>query len=182
MRTFTSLVPAPSALLANVPAYWFAPPAVLTKNRGLNRFVWNLRYSNPKILPFGYFGGLLDYVEYTLAEHAVSGQTPRDQPEGSLVAPGEYVATLTVGGKSYRQPLTLKPDPRVRALQADLVPVLIGRLKQESVLRGRPLEGLAITRSTAGKAPGRAIVEFSVTSQGFPEPGNAPAPTPQARP
>jgi len=27
-----------------------------------------------------------------------------------------------------------------RALQADLVPVLIGRLKQESVLRGRPLE------------------------------------------
>ena len=69
-----------------------------------------------------------------------------------------------------------------RALQPDLVPVLIGRLKQESVLRGRPLEGLAITRSTAGKAPGRAIVEFSVTSQGFPEPGNAPAPTPQARP
>ena len=69
-----------------------------------------------------------------------------------------------------------------RALQADLVPVLIGRLKQESVLRGRPLEGLAITRSTAGKAPGRAIVEFSVTSQGFHEPGNAPAPTPQARP
>jgi len=69
-----------------------------------------------------------------------------------------------------------------RALQADLVPVLIGRLKQESVLRGRPLEGLAITRSTAGKAPGRAIVEFTVTSQGFPEPGNARAPTQQARP
>ena len=62
-----------------------------------------------------------------------------------------------------------------RALQADLVPVLIGRLKQESVLRGRPLEGLAITRSAAGKTPGRAIVEFTVTSQGFPEPGNAPS-------
>ena len=60
-----------------------------------------------------------------------------------------------------------------RALQADLVPVLIGRLKQESVLRGRPLEGLAITRSTTGKAPGRAIVEFTVISQGFPEPGKA---------
>src|SRR5213078_3751432 len=66
-------------------------------------------------------------------------------------------------------------DLRGRALQADLVPVLIGRLKQESVLRGRPLEGLAITRSAAGKAPGRAIVEFTVTSQGFPEPGNAPS-------
>jgi hypothetical protein len=61
-----------------------------------------------------------------------------------------------------------------RALQADLVPVLIGRLKQESVLRGRPLEALAITRSSAGKAPARAIVEFTVSSQGFPDPGNAP--------
>jgi len=60
-----------------------------------------------------------------------------------------------------------------RALQADLVPVLIGRLKQESVLRGRPLEALAITKSTAGKA--RSIVEFTVTSKGFSEAGNVPA-------
>ena len=69
-----------------------------------------------------------------------------------------------------------------RALQADLVPVLIGRLKQEPVLRGRPLEALAITRSTAGKDPVRAIAEFTVTSQGFPEPGNALAATTRARP
>ncbi len=68
-----------------------------------------------------------------------------------------------------------------RALQADLVPVLIGRLKQESVLRGRPLEGLAITRSTAGKDPARAIVEFTVSSQGFAEPGNALAPAEKAK-
>jgi len=59
-----------------------------------------------------------------------------------------------------------------RALQADLVPVLIGRLKQESVLRGRPLEALAITRSIWGKDNPRAIVDFTVTSQGFPEPRN----------
>jgi hypothetical protein len=58
-----------------------------------------------------------------------------------------------------------------RALQADLVPVLIGRLKQESVLRGRPLEALAITRSSAGKDPGRSIVDFTVTSPGSSEPG-----------
>jgi hypothetical protein len=68
-----------------------------------------------------------------------------------------------------------------RALQADLVPVLIGRLKQESVLRGRPLEALVITRSTAGKAP-RAIVDFTVSSQGFSETGNVPAATERARP
>ena len=69
-----------------------------------------------------------------------------------------------------------------RALQADLVPVLIGRLKQESVLRGRPLEALVITRSTAGKDPARAIVEFTVNSQGFSQPGNAPAATERAKP
>ena len=69
-----------------------------------------------------------------------------------------------------------------RALQADLVPVLIGRLKQESVLRGRPLEALAITRSTAGKAPERAIVEFTVSSQGFSETGDAPAASGKAKP
>ena len=68
-----------------------------------------------------------------------------------------------------------------RALQADLVPVLIGRLKQESVLRGRPLEALAITRSTAGKDPVRTIAEFTVTSQGFPEPGSTFAATGRAR-
>jgi hypothetical protein len=64
-----------------------------------------------------------------------------------------------------------------RALQADLVPVLIGRLKQETVLRGRPLEALAITRSSAGAAPARSIVEFTVSSPGSPEPGN-----PRAKP
>ena len=67
-----------------------------------------------------------------------------------------------------------------RALQADLVPVLIGRLKQESVLRGRPLEALAITRSAAaGKGAGRAIVDFTVTSH---EPGSAPAEAGKTRP
>jgi hypothetical protein len=61
-----------------------------------------------------------------------------------------------------------------RALQADLVPVLIGRLKQESVLRGRPLEALAITRSSAGKDPARSIVDFTVSSPRAPEPGAKP--------
>jgi hypothetical protein len=69
-----------------------------------------------------------------------------------------------------------------RALQADLVPVLIGRLKQESVLRGRPLEAMTITRSSAGKNPARTIVEFTVSSQGFSESGNGPAARQRARP
>lgn len=59
-----------------------------------------------------------------------------------------------------------------RALQADLVPVLISQLKREQVLRGRSLEGLAITRSSP--APGaRAVVDFTVTSPAQP-PGEKP--------
>ncbi len=57
-----------------------------------------------------------------------------------------------------------------RALQADLIPVLIRRLKEESVLRGRPLEALSIARSGAGgTGGGRAIVDFTVSSQALPE-------------
>ena len=36
-------------------------------------------------------------------------------PEGPLARPGEYTVRLTVDGKSFTQPLTLKLDPRVTA-------------------------------------------------------------------
>jgi hypothetical protein len=120
VRRFTSTAPPASTLLPNVPEYWFAPASTLTKNRGLNRFTWNLRYPNPKILPFGYFGGLLDFVEYTLADHAIPGRTPRDQPEGPLAPPGRYTVELSSGGRSDRQTLVVKPDPRLRVTEADL--------------------------------------------------------------
>ncbi|HEY7291730.1 MAG TPA: hypothetical protein VH583_17970 [Vicinamibacterales bacterium] len=122
VRTFTSAPPpAPSSTLpANVPDYWFAPQAVLTKNHGLNRFAWNLRYPNPKVLPFGYFGGLLEFVEMTLADHAIPGHTPRDQPEGPLALPGQYTVEVSAGGRVDRQTLVIKADPRVRASSADL--------------------------------------------------------------
>ena len=69
-----------------------------------------------------------------------------------------------------------------RALQADLVPVLIGRLRRESVLRGRPLDGLAITQVAAGKDAARTIVTFTVSSQALADTENAPAETEKANP
>ncbi|MGB8065845.1 MAG: hypothetical protein WCF26_28430 [Candidatus Sulfotelmatobacter sp.] len=111
----------PAAYLpANVPSYWFAPEATLPKAAGVNRFVWNLRYPPPFSLPYGYYGKLLEYTEYTLADHAVPGLTPRLQPRGPLVLPGEYTIELRVGGQSLRQPLTVELDPRVHASPADL--------------------------------------------------------------
>ncbi|HEY6330373.1 MAG TPA: glycoside hydrolase, partial [Blastocatellia bacterium] len=120
VRTF-SAVPEPAPKLpANAPEYWFANEPSLSTNAGLNRFVWDLRYPHPETLPYGYYGNLLDYVEYTLPDHAIPGETPRYQPQGALVTPGVYKLVLTAGGQSYTQSLTIKADPRVPVTQPDL--------------------------------------------------------------
>jgi hypothetical protein len=120
VRTYSSVSPHVATLLANVPSYWFAPPDVLTRNVGLNRFAWNFRYPSPKILPFGYFGAMLPYIEYTLADHAIPGRTPHEQPEGLLALPGRYSIELSGAGHLETQALIVAPDPRVKASQADL--------------------------------------------------------------
>jgi photosystem II stability/assembly factor-like uncharacterized protein len=106
---------------ANAPEYWFAKPAALTKSAGVNRFVWDLRYPAPPTLPYGYFGALLGYTEYTLADHAVPSDTPRLQPQGPLVPPGKYKLNLHYAGTVSTAELTVEPDPRIHASQQDLV-------------------------------------------------------------
>jgi hypothetical protein len=69
-----------------------------------------------------------------------------------------------------------------RALQADRVPVLIARLKREALLRGRPLEALAITRGAPAKGPARSVVEFTVSSPGLAGAENASPDGRQAKP
>ena len=120
VRKFSTTPEPPPPQPANAPKYWFAPEPALSTHAGLNRFVWDLRYSHPAALTYGYFGKHLDYFEYTLPDHAIPGQTPRYQPQGPLVAPGQFEVVLTVNGQDYRQPLTVQPDPRVHASQADL--------------------------------------------------------------
>ncbi|HSB75437.1 MAG TPA: hypothetical protein VLC12_07285, partial [Terriglobales bacterium] len=119
IRQFSTTPEPPPPQPANAPEYWFAPEPALRPHPGLNRFVWDLRYPHPAALTYGYFGKHLDYFEYTLPDHAIPGQTPRYQPQGPLVVPGLYQVVLTVNGQEYRQPLTVRPDPRVRASQAD---------------------------------------------------------------
>jgi hypothetical protein len=71
-------------------------------------------------LPYGYYGKLLEYTEYTLADHAIPGNTPREQPQGPLVVPGNYTLELSAAGRVVRQPLTVKLDPRLQTSNADL--------------------------------------------------------------
>jgi photosystem II stability/assembly factor-like uncharacterized protein len=120
VRRFTSVPGRPDDTLKNVPDYWFGPQTVLTKNAGLNRFVWDLRYPSPAALNYSYYGNILDYVEYTLSDHAIAGDTPREQVIGPLVTPGQYEVTFIGNGVLMNQPLTVTLDPRVNVSQSDL--------------------------------------------------------------
>jgi photosystem II stability/assembly factor-like uncharacterized protein len=91
----------------NVPVYWVRLPHVLPGTTGMHRFVWDLRYAPPKSLRH----------EYPIA--AIVHNTPRE-PRGTIVLPGTYTVKLTVGGKSYSQPLFVVMDPRVKTPAAGL--------------------------------------------------------------
>ncbi len=91
----------------NVPTYWIRPPSILSAAAGLHRFVWDLCYPPP------------DAVDHEYPISAIYRDTPR-YPLGALAVPGEYSVKLTVNGKSYTQPLTVKMDPRVKTSLAGL--------------------------------------------------------------
>jgi len=120
VRQYSSQPQAPDLPLPNVPSYWFGPVEALSTTAGLHRFVWDLRYPAPRALPYGYSGDLIEYTEYTLADHAIPGKTPREQPQGPLVVPGDYSVELSVAGRQYKQRLTVALDPRLKTSTADL--------------------------------------------------------------
>ncbi|HLV94263.1 MAG TPA: hypothetical protein VKS44_03655 [Candidatus Acidoferrales bacterium] len=72
----------------------------LPVEKGLNRFVWDLRYEPATKIP-----GLVVW--------GGSG-------EGPVAVPGKYQARLIVAGKDYTAPFEVKEDPRVPVTQADL--------------------------------------------------------------
>lgn len=117
---YSNTLPGSDNRLRNVPDYWFEKPTTLSNGAGLNRVVWDMKWPAPNTLTYNFRGRHIDYIEYTLPDHAVPGKTPMNQPPGPLVVPGTYEVILTVDGWTYRQPLIIKLDPRVHVPQADL--------------------------------------------------------------
>jgi photosystem II stability/assembly factor-like uncharacterized protein len=106
------LTSAPAARVREAPVapmeqLWLATPSALTANIGLNRVAWDLRYDTPPAFA------------HTFAFNGNPGTTPA-LPEGSLAPPGVYIIRLTVGGKSFTRPLTVRPDPRTHVAPATL--------------------------------------------------------------
>ena len=98
----------PGAPDCGLPLYWPAPPMVISTNAGMHRVSWDLHY-NPVMNGGDGEGG--------------AGAVPhRTYPDVNApwAPPGEYTVRLTVGGKSYTQPLTLRLDPRVKTSAAGL--------------------------------------------------------------
>jgi photosystem II stability/assembly factor-like uncharacterized protein len=82
----------------DIPASWVPAPKALPATAGMHRWLWNLRPPPPAESGRGGGGGA-----------AVFGG--RGVPP---VLPGTYTVRLTVGGKSYTQPLVVKADPRAK--------------------------------------------------------------------
>ncbi len=90
-----------------VPTYWARRPRRLPTGSGLHRVVWDMHYSPVSVsaeeLP----------MQAVFEDTAPANHAP-------WVLPGAYVVRLTVNGKSYQQPLTVKMDPRVKTSAAGL--------------------------------------------------------------
>jgi len=80
----------------NIPAFWVRAPEVPSTAAGMHRWIWDLRPTPPP-RPAGGGGG---------------GGGGFGRGGAALVLPGTYTVRLTVGGKSYTQPLLVKMDPR----------------------------------------------------------------------
>jgi len=116
----------------------------------MHRFLWDMRYTP---LPVGGGRGGLPIA-------AIAHDTA-PVPNSIWAAPGRYTVRLTVDGKSYSQPLTLKMDPRVKTTPAGLQQqfTLSKQLYDDAVAVGKALEQIRAARGSLGplEAQARAI-------------------------
>jgi photosystem II stability/assembly factor-like uncharacterized protein len=92
----------PNAADCGLPLYWPAPQMRIETTAGMHRFSWDMHYDG--LGAGGGRGGSMGAVPHRTYA-AVSSP---------WAAPGAYTVRLTVGDKSYTQPITLKMDPRIK--------------------------------------------------------------------
>ena len=102
----------PDPLTAPLPLYWYRAPQILPATAGLHRFQWDVHYQ-PIPDPAGSNTGGGLPMTATPFNTAPNPGTP-------FVGPGNYTVRLTVGGRTYTQPITVRQDPRVTASPSEL--------------------------------------------------------------
>lgn len=86
----------------SIPLFWVRRQEPLSAAAGMHRWIWDLRPA-PAPRPAGAPGG-----------GGGGGGGGFGRGGASAVLPGTYTVKLTVGGKSYSQPLVVKMDPRAK--------------------------------------------------------------------
>jgi photosystem II stability/assembly factor-like uncharacterized protein len=131
-----------------IPRYWVRMPRKLSTSVGMHRWVWDLHYPAPTAMRH----------DYPIS--AVPHDTPRF-PLGPTALPGSYTVRLTVDGKTFTAPLTVKMDPRVKvpllALQKKLkaetrLASMMGESSQ-ALLQGGSIREQLEKLSTQASAP-----------------------------
>jgi photosystem II stability/assembly factor-like uncharacterized protein len=102
----------PDATDCGLPLYWPAPQHVIGTAPGMHRVTWDMRY-DPINPPDIAAQGDVDATGAVPHESVHSENAP-------WAPPGRYTVRLTVGGKRFTQPLTLRLDPRVKTPAAGL--------------------------------------------------------------
>jgi photosystem II stability/assembly factor-like uncharacterized protein len=127
VRRFSSAekVAKPDPATLDYAPQWVTTPSLLSKRPGMHRFVWNLRYPRP-------------------GKHAAD----KPQKNGVWAPPGHYSVALSVAGHHLRQPLTLKPDPRVK--------VTVAAMRREFDL-ARKVESAQVRAAQALKRAGTLV-------------------------
>ena len=124
---------------AGIAPEWFVAPSVLATTPGLHRFLWPLRYP---ALP-------------ALAEGSAYA-------DGAWAPPGHYTVELMVDGQTYKQSLTVVPDPRIK-LPADAYAQQFVFARTVEVARAR----LAIASGEAGQLHGALLAARKQTDPAF---------------
>ena len=90
--------------------------------------------------------------------------TPRS-PQGMFVQPGTYQVRLTVDGRSFRQPVVVRMDPRVKTSLPDLTLQFTLSKTVAAVMRRLMAERAEAERAlTAASADGRAKLEATLAA------------------
>jgi hypothetical protein len=137
VRTFSSndKRPQPDLAKIDIAPEWIVPPEPLATGAGAHRFVWDLHYAPP--------------------QPALIPDDPTEEESGVWAPPGQYWVELNAGGKSYRQRLTVAPDPRTK---------LPGVAYAQQFALARNIEGARVQIAAALAEAGRihaAIAEHS---------------------
>ena len=106
-RVFT-----PDPATSTIPLYWYRPLTALSAAPGMHRFTWDVHYQPLPAVDAEQ--GTAPMIGGPNLPIAAIGHNTIASPTTPWVNPGTFTVKLTANGKTYSQPIVVKPDPRVK--------------------------------------------------------------------